>query len=60
MPLLGPKIGHVGTRGHGMANDEAIQPLQGGQGKVGGPQTPLLDLGYEIETPNWACRDFLT
>ena len=43
-----------------MANDEAIQPLQGGQGQVGGPQTPLLDLGYEIETPNWARRDFLT
>ena len=28
------------------------------QGQVGGPQVPLLGHGDEIETPNWACRDF--
>ena len=30
------------------------------QDQVGGPQVPLLGHGDEIETPNWACRDFWT
>ena len=43
-----------------MANDEVRQDLQGGQGQVGGPQVPLLGHGDEIETPNLACKDYLT
>ena len=30
------------------------------QDQVGGPQVPLLGHGDEIETPNWACRDYRT
>ena len=55
-----PQIGHVGTIGHEMENLEVSQPDQGGQGQVGVPQVPLLGHGSEIETPNWACRDYRT
>ena len=47
-----PQIGHVGTFGYYMANDEVNQHLQGGQGQVGGPQVPILGLGDKIETSN--------
>ena len=64
MPLLAHwdeiEIPNVGTIGHGIANDEVTQPLEGGQGQVGEPQVPLLGYGDEIETPNWACRDYYT
>ena len=60
MPLLGMRkrlqIGQKGTIGHDIANDEVIQPLQGGQGQVGAPQVPLLGHEDEIETPNLACK----
>ena len=52
-----PQIGHDGTSGREIANDEFGQHLQGGQGQVGGPQVPLLGHGNEIKSPNWACRD---
>ena len=48
------QIGHVGTVGHGMTNDEVSQPQEGDQGQVGGPQVPLPGHGDEIENPNWA------
>ena len=31
-----------------MANEEVGQPLQGGQGQVGGPQVPLLGHGNKL------------
>ena len=43
-----------------MANEEVGQPLQGGQGQVGGPQWPLLGHGNEIKSPDWVCRDYRT
>ena len=66
MPLLGrgmtkrPQIGHDGTSGYEMVNDEVGQHLQGGQGHVGGPQVPLLGWGNEIKSLNLACRDYRT
>ena len=54
------QIGHDGTSGHEMANDEVGQHLQVGQGQVGGPQVPLLGHGNEIKSPNWACREYWT
>ena len=53
-------MGHVGTVGHGMANDEVSQPQEGDQGQVDGPQVPLLGHGNEIKGPNLACRDYRT
>ena len=41
-----------------MENLEVSPPHQGGQGQDGVPQVPLLGHGSEIETPNWACREF--
>ena len=55
-----PQVEHVGTMGHEIEIDEVYQPLQGGQGQVGGPQVPLLGHGDEIETPNWACMKYGT
>ena len=55
-----PQIGHDGTFGHEMANDEFGQHLQGDQGQVGGPQVPLLGHGNEVESPDWVCRDYRT
>ena len=54
-----PQIGHYGTSGQEIANDEVGQHLPRGQGQVGGPQVPLLGHGDEIGSPNWAsmvCR----
>ena len=51
-----PQIGHEGTTGQEMANDEIGQHLQGGQGQLGGPQVLLLGHGYKIECSNWAFR----
>ena len=50
-----PQIGHDGTSGEEMTNIEVDQPLQGGQGQVGGPQVPLLGHVDEVESPNWVC-----
>ena len=55
-----PQIGHDGTSGQEKTNDEVGQHLQGGQGQVGGPQVPLLSHGKEVETPNWAYKDYWT
>ena len=55
-----PQIGHDGSSGQEMTNDEVDQRLQGGQVQVGGPQVPLLGHGDEIETRNWAFRHFWT
>ena len=55
-----PQIGHDGSSGQEMTNDEVGKDVEGGQGQVGGPQVPLLGHGDEIEIPNWACRDFWT
>ena len=52
------QIGHVGTFGHYIANDEVKNPLRGGQDRVGGPQVPILGHGDSIETSNWACRSY--
>ena len=30
------------------------------RGQVGGPQVPLLEHGDEIETQDWACKDYST
>ena len=54
------QIGHKGTIGHNIANDEVIQTLEGIQGPVGVPQVPLLAHVDEIKTPNWTCRDYWT
>ena len=54
-----PRIGHDWTSGQEMANDKVCQHLQGGQGQVGGPQVPLLGHGNEVESPNWASRDYM-
>ena len=43
------QVGHDGSSGQEMANDEVNKCLQGGQGQVGGPQVPLLGHGDEIE-----------
>ena len=51
-----PQIGHDRTSGQEMANDKVCQHLQGGQGRVGGPQVPLLGHGNDITNPNWTCR----
>ena len=52
-----PKIGHDGTCGQEMTNDEVGQHVKGGQGQDGGPQVPFLGHGNEIKSPNWACLD---
>ena len=52
-----PQIGHDGTSGQEIANDEVGQHLQGGRGQVGGPQVLLLGHGDEIESPDWVYRD---
>ena len=49
-----PQIGHDGTSGQEIANDEVGKHLQGSQGQVGGPQVPLLGHGDDKETQNWA------
>ena len=49
-----PQIGHDGTSGHEMTNDEVGQHVKGGQGQDSGPQVPLLGCGDDKETPNWA------
>ena len=51
---------HVGTTGNDSKDDEVRQPKQGVQGEVGVPQVPLLGHGGELETPNWACREYRT
>ena len=51
-----PKLGHVGAFGHEIAFDEVNQPLQGGQGQVGGPQVPILGHRHKKETSKSACR----
>ena len=53
-----PQIGHDGTSAEEMTNIEVDQPLQGGQGQVGGPQVPLLGHGDEVESQKWVCRDY--
>ena len=55
-----PRIGHDGTSGQEMANDEVGQPQEGDQGQVGGPQVPLLGHGNEIKSPKWVRRDYRT
>ena len=50
-----PQIGHDGTFGHEMANDGVGQYLQGGQGRIGGPQVPLLGHKNEVESPALVC-----
>ena len=55
-----PIIWHDGTCGLEMANDKVSKPQEGDQGQVGGPQMPLLSHGSEIESPNWAWRDYRT
>ena len=47
-----PKIGHDGTSGQEMTNDEVGQHVQGGQGQDGGPRVPLLRHGNDIKRPN--------
>ena len=54
-----PRIGHNGTSGQEMANDKVSLPQEGDQGQVGGPQVPLPGHEDEIETPNWASRDYM-
>ena len=39
--------------GHEIENHEVIQPLEGDQGQVSGPQMPPPGNGNEIENPNW-------
>ena len=41
---------HVGTIGHEIKNDDVIQPQEGDQGQVGGPQVLLPGHGVEIES----------
>ena len=53
-----PQIGHVGSIGPQKEYLEVSQPHQGGRGQDVVPQVPLLGHGSEIETPNWACREF--
>ena len=53
-----PRFRHDGTSRQEMANAEVDQHLQGGQGQVGGPLVLLLGNGDEVESPNWACRDY--
>ena len=53
-----PQIGHDGTSGQEIANNEVGQHLQGGQGQVGGPQVPLLGYGSDIKSQKWACREY--
>ena len=55
-----PQIGHVGTSGQEMADDDVSQCIQGVQGKVSGPQVPLRSHGNEIRNSNRACRDSRT
>ena len=47
-----PQIGHDGTSGREMTNNEVGQNVEGGQGQDGGPQVPLLGHGNDIKTPN--------
>ena len=53
-----PQIGHNGSSGQEMTNDEVGQHVKGGQGQDGGPQVPLLGHGDEIETPNLAYTKY--
>ena len=53
-----PQFGYDGTSGEEMTNIE-VDP-QGGQGQVGGPQVPLQGHGNEVESSNWAFRDYRT
>ena len=46
-----PQIGHDGTSGREMTNNEVGQNVEGGQGQDGGPQVPLLGHGNEIKSP---------
>ena len=51
-----PKIGHDGTCGQEMTNDEVGQHIEGGQGQDSGPQVPLFGHGNDIKSPNSVCR----
>ena len=51
---------HVGTIGQEIENDKVNQPQVGDQGQVGGPQVALLGHGNDVESQNWACRDYRT
>ena len=53
-----PQIGHDGSSGQEMTNNEVGQHVEGGQGQVGGPQVPLLGHGDEVESPNWVCKEY--
>ena len=53
-----PQIGHHGTSGQEIANDEVGQHLQGSQVQVGGPQVPLLGHWSDLKSPDLARRDY--
>ena len=54
------QIGYVGTIRYDMTNYDVSEHMHGGQGQDGGPQLRLLGHGDEVESPNWAYRDFRT
>ena len=60
--MAGPSGLKLGELVEGMGENVLAKEFFGSvhQGQVGGPHVPLLGHGGEIETPNWAGRDFWT
>ena len=60
--MAGPSKLKLGVLIEGMWENVLVKDFFGSvnihQGQIGGLQVPLLGHGDEIETPNWACRDF--
>ena len=54
-----PKVWHVGSIGHDIANSEVSRPLQGGQDQVGVQHVPLEGHGKALETSNLVGSAYL-
>ena len=62
--MAGPSELKLGGMIEGMGENVLVKDFFGSvnkhQGQVDGPQVPLLGHGDEIETQDWACKDYLT
>ena len=60
--MAGPRGLKLGGMIEGMCPNVLAKEFLGSvhvhQDQVGGPQVSLLGHGIEIETTNWACRDY--
>ena len=62
--IAGPSELKLGGMVEGMQENVLAKEFFGSvnvhQDQVGGPQVPLLGHGDEIETQDWACKDYST